>query len=121
MFLADGVTPLTGSGIAIGQFETPRPGKPSPPTNDNAANSHPDVVPAAVYLIDGGVLANEYTGDHSEKVAGVMIANGSGDKGVAPAASLFASAAALGDPAQRYLRSMQHIAPATMVMYVPLT
>ncbi len=80
---------LNGSGVGIGQVEPVRPGKPG---FDNAANSHPDVTPTAVFLRNGPAVANANTHNHAESVAGVMIANGPSDKGVSYEASLFASA-----------------------------
>ena len=80
---------LTGAGIGIGQVEVGRPGKPG---FDNAANSHPNVNPAGVFLRDGAAIANANTDNHAEQVAGVMISTHGVNKGVAPGASLFSSA-----------------------------
>jgi hypothetical protein len=86
---------LNGTMIGIGQVEIVRPGKPG---FDNAANSNPVVVPIEVYRRDGPAVANQDTqdavGGHATAVAGVMIANGATNKGVAAAARLFASATA---------------------------
>ncbi|MGK7883405.1 MAG: S8 family serine peptidase [Crocosphaera sp.] len=81
---------LTGAGIGIGQVEPERSGLPG---FDNAANSHPNVTPAGVFVQNGAAVANTNTGDHAEQVAGVMISNHAGtNRGVAPGASLFSSA-----------------------------
>jgi len=89
---ADGLTTLTGLGIGIGQLELNRAGKPGYDTQ--ASRFHPHVNPTQVFL---GALVdppNGQTGNHAVAVAGIMIANGPADKGVAPLASLYSA----GDP-----------------------
>jgi hypothetical protein len=84
--------PLDGSGIAIGQVETFRPGKPG---FDSEANSDPQIVPANVFVIEqgGASIADMQTSDdHSERVASVIISKDAASIGTAPAAQLFASA-----------------------------
>ncbi len=83
---------LTGKGIAIGQVEGGRPGKPG---FDNAANSNLIVQPKEVFVQDKPAKANENTATHeghATMVAGVMIAKADTGAGVAPNALLYASA-----------------------------
>ncbi len=116
LYQADGTTLLTGSGIGIGQVEDGRPGKWDGPPMDDGDNSHPDVKPTEVFKRNGAAIANQNTqhqNGHGEKVAGVMIANGPADKGVAPEAKLYASAyetQGTNPGYQHALLSMQHIA-----------
>jgi hypothetical protein len=110
-----GGTILTGSGIAIGQVEVPRPGKPGFDATDY---SNPDVIPAGVYRQNGPATPDTTepveTLGHSERVAGVMIANGAADKGVAPQAAHHASAIMTGmseaNAHEHSVLSMQHVA-----------
>lgn len=90
----DGST-LTGAGIAIGQVEPNRPGKPG---FDDPAFSHPDVKPKGVFAQSSPAAKNAYTSDHAEMVAGVMIAGGALFAGVAPGADLYAGADAASGP-----------------------
>jgi len=89
--MADGIRRLNGANIAIGQIEIGRPGVPG---FDNAANSHADVEPTGVYRVNGAATANraDELRPHALAVAGVMIANGAANKGVAPEAHLYSSA-----------------------------
>jgi hypothetical protein len=90
----DGGT-LTGAGIAIGQVEPNRPGKPG---FDDPAFSHPKVEPKSVFVQQNDAGKNAFTSDHAEMVAGVMIAQDSSFPGVAPGASLYAGADAASGP-----------------------
>lgn len=101
---------LTGKGIAIGQVELERPGKPG---FDDFANSHPDVNPTGVFVQNGAATANINTSQHAENVAGVMISTDATNTGVAPDAKLYSSAYVTGGTDPRYqdaLISMQHVA-----------
>ena len=80
---------LTGAAIGIGQTEVERPGLPG---FDNAANSHPNVIPAGVFLQDAPAIANVNTENHAEEVAGVMISTDAVDLSVASGGSLFSGA-----------------------------
>ncbi len=81
---------LDGSGVSLGQVEPTRPGKPG---FDAPARVNGDVKPTKVYYRYGPTAANSpFIHLHTEQVAGVMIADGAADKGVAPKASLYASA-----------------------------
>jgi hypothetical protein len=92
---------LDGSGIPIGQFEGGRPGKPGAGNDPDLHHAH--VTPTAVFLQEGPATANgginggeiRRNNGHATNVAGVMIGNGpnANDKGVAPGAELYASAA----------------------------
>ncbi len=98
---------LTGKGIAIGQVEGWRPGKPG---FDNKDNSHTKVKPTEVFVQDKPAKANEDTvGDirgHATMIAGVMIAqNNEETGGVAPEALLYSSAVG-----ESIALSAQHIA-----------
>ena len=103
---------LTGSGLAIGQVEMGRPGDVDIP--DNAANRNDDVNPFQGFYREANATPNDYTGvegGHATRVAGVMIANGAADTGVAPQAKLYASADDESATQQKYgLISMQHVA-----------
>lgn len=86
-------TSLNGAStsFAIGQFEPTRPGKPGV---DFASNYHSFVVPGPVFA-----PANRYVGsNHSQKVAGIMIAKDVAPSialdGVAPSATLVVGAGA---------------------------
>ncbi len=82
--------PLNGNGIGIGMVELGRPGKPG---FDDPVKVHADVVPASVFEQDDWPgTENAPVRGHAESVAGVMTANGATNKGVAPLASLYASA-----------------------------
>ena len=83
-------TVLTGKGVLIGQVE---PGRPGMFPLDRYTYWNPDVVPAGVFLNDGAATAGKNVNNHAVEVAGVLIANGVTNKGVAPGASLYASAA----------------------------
>ncbi|MBX9583903.1 MAG: carboxypeptidase regulatory-like domain-containing protein [Gemmataceae bacterium] len=85
--------------------------------------SHPDVNPFAVYARNqpgnaNGVDANgrptlEVSRPHAVGVAGIMIANGTANRGVAPDAKLHSSAVMFGENQPSYfntLVSMQHVA-----------
>ncbi len=105
---------LTGTGINIGQEEIWRSGKPG---FDNAGNSHPDVVPTAVFLGSGAAVANSDTSDHAESVAGVMIGTDGVEKSVAKDAHLHSScrntADGGGEPdptSVRHIIAAQHVA-----------
>jgi hypothetical protein len=83
---------LTGAGIGIGQVEQSRPGLPG---FDAAGRVHTSVVPAAVFRMDGAANtadAASSTDPHPEEVAGIMISTDTTLRGVAPSASLYASA-----------------------------
>jgi len=103
--LPDGVTPLTGMGVSIGQVEALRPGWPLASGGpDDAAHSNPSVKPTDVTIGEGeAVTPNMDIGvGHATQVAGVLIsqdttdssvpANGDDPRGVAPNANLYSSA-----------------------------
>ena len=99
---------LTGDGIGIGQVEEDRPGLPG---FDPAGSVHNAVVPAAVFRRDGPPNSADAQA-HGEQVAGVMISTDGTLAGVAPDASLYASAyVTLGtNPGyQDALISIQHV------------
>ncbi len=104
---------LTGSGVRIGNVERGRPGKPG---YDSPTDSHPAVVPGALYRGCGLPTPNEDTqtgGGHATNVAGVMIANGTANHGVARNAILNSSARVSSTGLQilqQYLVSMQCVA-----------
>ncbi len=79
---------LNGAGVRVGQVESFRPAKP----NFDPV-SHPDVVPVHVAIRDMVPLPGQDVLNHSERVAGVIIANGMNHKGIAPLAGLYASSA----------------------------
>lgn len=79
---------FTGDGIGIGQVEDDRPGLPG---TDSAANVNNSVVPAGVFRQDGPANSMD-VGGHAEQVAGIMISTDATLIGVAPDASLYASA-----------------------------
>ncbi len=97
--LADGMTLLDGSGSGIGQVEHSRPAMMGV---DAANDLNSSVNPAAVFRQDDMPTAADLikvTDDdpsglakHAMKVAGVMISGDPSAKGVAPGASLYASA-----------------------------
>ena len=87
---------LDGSGIWLGQIEVSRPNKPGLDTL-----SHPDVSPSGVYLNNRASSANRNISAHALQVAGVMIANGTQHRGVAPNSALFSSALPEGTNALR--------------------
>lgn len=83
---------LSGAGVQIGQVELGRPGMPA---FDSPAQSHPDVAPVSVFLRGDPAAANTdvlTAGGHAEAVAGVMVSTTAIHRGVAPGASLHASA-----------------------------
>jgi hypothetical protein len=84
------------------------------PPFDNNANSHPHVTPGAVFLRDEIARVNEDVNAHAVGVAGLMIADGPNNKGIAPNAILHASAyrtTGFGWPAYEHaLLSMQKVA-----------
>jgi len=88
-------TGLTGQGVHIGQIENGRPGLRGAMT-DNDQNSHSHVTPAEVFLRDVSppVWNQDVDTDqfHATKMAGIMVANGPTNRGVAPNAILHASA-----------------------------
>src|SRR5437773_1096981 len=78
----------TGNGIKIGQVEPDRPAKKPFDTQWNV-----DVTPADSFVRNRRpVRPNEAVDSHPEAVAGIMNANGSANKGVAPNAQLYSSA-----------------------------
>lgn len=79
---------LTGAGIGIGQTEDDRPGLAG---TDAAGNIHSSVVPAAVFRQAGAPNTMDVMA-HAEQVAGIMISTDTTLRGVAPSASLYASA-----------------------------
>jgi hypothetical protein len=105
---------LTGSGVSIGQVEPERPGLPA----FDGSDSHSSVVPAAIFEVttgQGGLTAGANTADHAEQVAGVLISNDTTARGVAPGASLYASAHLTGPSSgsadfDQTLLTIQHIA-----------
>jgi subtilisin family serine protease len=116
---------LNGANQGIGQVEQLRPGRPPRPPDlvgDDPAHSHPDVYPSAVYRRDGAVNLNQYvttpsdSQGHATQVAGVMIATGQANRGVASFAYLHAGAIASdqADIAEEVFRqsviTMQHVA-----------
>lgn len=80
---------LSGTGVAIGMVDQLRPGLPS---FDNAEHSHDQVRPRAVFVRDSAATANSDAGGRATQIAGVVIGNATALHGVAPAASLYASA-----------------------------
>ncbi|MCI0640573.1 MAG: carboxypeptidase regulatory-like domain-containing protein [Gemmataceae bacterium] len=78
---------LTGSDTAIGQVEI---GRPNNPLLD--AINHRHVRPQGVYYKDGPSFAGRNIRPHALQVAGVMIANGPTNTGIARDARLFSSA-----------------------------
>jgi hypothetical protein len=105
---------LTGSGVSIGQVEPERPGLPA----FDGSDSHSSVIPAAIFEVttgQGGLTAGANTADHAEQVAGIMISNDAIARGVAPGASLYASAHLTGPSSgnadfDQTLLTIQHIA-----------
>ena len=109
--LGTGSSTLTGAGIAIGQVELGRP--PRPGFDGDPAKLHPDVVPAGVYLRDGAAVVDQNLRDHPLEVAGIMISKNATYRGVAPGASLHASAIETFGTDPGYQHSplaMQHVA-----------
>ncbi|MEX2140423.1 MAG: PEP-CTERM sorting domain-containing protein [Pirellulales bacterium] len=101
---------LTGNGITIGMVEWSRPGMPG---FDSAANSHPDVKPAAVFFRDGAPPANTNITNHAFYVSGGLISSHPVHRSVSPGASLLASGTGDLNPPdidRITLRSMQHLA-----------
>lgn len=94
LLLPDG-SPLTGVGGLIGQVE---PGRPGLEGFDDAGNFNTSTAPEAVFLFDHAAIANidldkfQMPFFHAEEVAGVMISSAAVAPGVAPGASLYASA-----------------------------
>jgi hypothetical protein len=107
-------TVLTGLGIAIGQVEGGRPGKPMANGGpDDNANSASTVVPAQVYMGTTVATVNGFRVlDHPERVASVMISTNSNAIGVATGAKLhsggYANTADLGQ--RRIALTMNRIA-----------
>jgi hypothetical protein len=127
MRLPNGTTPLTGSGVNIGQVEVLRPGWPVQSAGpDDTAHSSQFVQPTEVVIGDGtaALEPDEDISVHATQVAGVMISKDTADssspandddpRGVAPDANLYASAyiAPLGGvgPYTEALLSTQYIA-----------
>jgi hypothetical protein len=110
-------TVLTGTGIAIGQVEGSRPGKPTANGGpDDAANSASTIVPSQVYMGTTLATANGFrVSNHAELVASVIISTNANAKGVAPGASLNAGGyAATADLSQqRIALTMNRIATLT--------
>jgi hypothetical protein len=81
----------TGDGVAIGQVETGRPGKPG---MDNAQLVHSSVVPAEVYVrtLGGAAITNTAITEHAVNVAGIMNSTDAVATGVAFGADLYSSA-----------------------------
>ncbi len=99
---------FTGDGIGIGQVEQDRPGLAG---TDPAGSVHSSVVPAAVFRQDGPPNTMDVAA-HGEQVAGIMISSDSTLAGVAPDASLYASAYVTLGPNPGYqdaLISIQHV------------
>jgi protocatechuate 3,4-dioxygenase beta subunit len=90
-------TTLTGAGVAVGQVEV---GRPAMSGLDDPKYLNSAVTPAKVAWVAAPATADTLntkdkdreTGNHAEEVAGVIIANGVLSAGVAPQASLYASA-----------------------------
>jgi len=83
---------LTGNNVRIGQVEQGRVGMR---VRNGAAfdmTYHKDVTPADVFLKAGAPIVNEDVRPHPGRVAGVMIADGATDQGVARSALLYSSA-----------------------------
>jgi hypothetical protein len=112
---------LTGAGISIGQVEIGRPGKRVADGGpDGAQNANANIVPADVFRLDGAANVLDVSA-HAERVAGVMISSDATDGGdldmdtaigVAPSASLYASAynVPVGNGQAEAAISAQHIA-----------
>jgi Subtilase family len=91
---------LDGTGISIGQVEGGRPGMGG--ANNDPDYNHPNVLPAAVFLMDGAPTPNggpngkeiTRTESHATNVAGAIIGSGPNAEyhGAAPAAALYSSA-----------------------------
>ncbi|MBI1913170.1 MAG: carboxypeptidase regulatory-like domain-containing protein [Planctomycetes bacterium] len=81
---------LDGSGVSIGEVDVDRPGKPGYDKDPDWI--HRDVKPTKVYFQVRDARVNEAIGAHAEGVAGVMIADGPTNKGIAPKAKLYADA-----------------------------
>ncbi|MCI0642854.1 MAG: S8 family serine peptidase [Gemmataceae bacterium] len=98
---------LTGNNISIGQVEN---GRPHDPQHDTF--SHPDVDPAWVFVRESAAGSSSRD-SHATGVAGVMIANGTRNKGIAPNASLYSSAsgsaATLAGLQENNLLAAQHV------------
>lgn len=107
----DGVTPLTGAGIGIGQVEPHRPGDVE--AGDDAAHRNSTINPEAVFYRDSSPHPNENDGEpHGSWVAGIMISTHTFLRGVSVGAKLYSSAT---DPTEPFFDthaaiSAQHIA-----------
>jgi len=101
---------LTGTGIAVGQWE---PGRPGVPGFDNPANTHPNVRPTAVFRRAGAVNPDSNITDHAVNVAGVLLSDHPLHRGVATGVSLYSSAfvGPITPPSYpQQLRALQHLA-----------
>jgi hypothetical protein len=97
---------LTGAGVAIGQVEQGRPGSPG---YDDDALTNSGVVPGAVFRQTTPVLPNVDIDEHATEVASVLISTDPAAPGVAPHATLYASAFELLNQTTA-LSAMQHVA-----------
>jgi len=106
-------TGLDGSGVVIGMSETGRSGKSDKDTD--ATLHHDQVTPTQVYLGSSVDSANSFTiTGHATRVAGVMIAGGTGPdpaaEGVSPGSQLHSGGDRLSQlgPQQDRLVNMNH-------------
>ena len=104
------VLDLNGSGVPIGQVEILRPAKPG---LDSPGFVNDDIVPTAVFIQDMPANIDDVLDifdPHATDIAGVMISDHATATGVAPNASLYASAFLPDTPFQRILVALQHVA-----------
>lgn len=122
--LADGVTPLDGTGIGIGMVE---PSRAAMMGVDAANTLNSTVNPTAVFRQDGaatvGDLSNAGQADHAMQVAGVLISTDPVAQGVAPGGSLYSSThdtglGTLGNLDDLTMRTIQHVATQPSVKVV---
>jgi len=101
---------LNGSGVPIGQVEILRPAKP---VLDSPGFVNNDVVPTAVFIqdmpanMDAGL---DFFDPHATEIASIMISDHATATGVAPNASLYASASLPDTRFERTLVALQHVA-----------
>jgi len=87
-----------GDNVTIGQIEK---GRPNDPKIDTI--SHPDVRPWEVFFRDAPAAPDSNIESHALSVAGVMIAEGISDTGVARNAVLYASATGESSATEQYV------------------
>ena len=128
--LANGVTPLDGSGIGIGQVEHSRPAKMgTDAANDLNSTVKPTAVfrqdgsPTAADLITAGANPVDRDAKHAMQVAGILISTDPLAMGVAPGASLYSSAhvtsfSTVASDADLTMRAIQQVATQSNVRAV---